>query len=112
MTAIRPSRRLTLEAPQPAADGAGGFTTLWTPLGTLWGEIAHAAPRETALPAGSGTVLPVRVTLRAAPPGAPSRPRPGQRLREGTRAYVIDAVAPATPDGRWLTCHAHEEAAP
>lgn len=90
-------------------DGAGGFAIRWAPLGTLWGAVVHPPPREGMLPAGSGMRRPVRVTLRAAPPTAPSRPRPGQRLREGARFYLIDAVAPATADGRWLICHAHEE---
>ncbi len=108
----RLDRRLILEAPEPVPDGAGGFATAWTPLGTLWGEVAHGPPKDREVPAGAKGAFPVRVTCRAAPPGAPSRPKPGQRLREGTRLYRIVAVAEAGPDGRRLTCFAQEEVGP
>ena len=53
--------------------------------------------------------VPYRITVRAAPPGAMSRPRPEQRFREGSRIFRILAVAERGVDGRYLTCHAREE---
>ena len=50
-----------------------------------------------------------RITVRAAPVGAPSRPRPDQRFREGARVFRILAVAERDAVGRYLTCFAEEE---
>ena len=49
--------------------------------------------------------------MRGAPQGAPSRPLPGQRLRDGARLFAIDAVTEVVPGGAYLVCHAHEEVA-
>jgi head-tail adaptor len=48
---------------------------------------------------------------RAAPYGAPDRPKPEQRFREGERFFVIQAVAEDDVDGRYLTCFVTEEVA-
>ena len=45
----------------------------------------------------------------AAPVASPSRPKAGQRLVEGTRLFLIQAVTERDPDGRYLTCFAREE---
>jgi head-tail adaptor len=50
-----------------------------------------------------------RIVVRAAPPGAPSRPQAGQRFREGGRLFAIRAVAEAGGAGRFLVCFAEEE---
>ncbi|NJS38774.1 MAG: head-tail adaptor protein [Rhodobacteraceae bacterium] len=55
--------------------------------------------------------VPYRITVRAAPTGAVSRPKAGQRFREGTRLFPILAVTEADPYGRFLTCFAREEVA-
>ena len=65
----------------------------------------QAAPPVAAAP---GTVT-YRITVRAAPFGAPRRPKPEQRLREGARVFRIAAVAEDDADGRYLTCFAQEE---
>jgi hypothetical protein len=39
------------------------------------------------------------------------RPRPEQRFREGSRVYLIRAVAELAHEGRYLVCFADEEAA-
>jgi head-tail adaptor len=49
--------------------------------------------------------------VRGAPVGVPSRPEAGQRFREGSRVYRIEAVAEKDPQGRYLTCFATEEVA-
>ena len=110
MNTPRLSRRLSLEAPTRTADGAGGFTQGWTALGTLWAEVAPAAPRLAAQPGATESRLPLRITVRGAPFGSPSRPEAGQRIRDGTRIFPIASVAEDF-GGRFLLCLAHEEAA-
>ena len=103
------TRQLVLEAPVRGPDGAGGFETSWTALGTLWAAIKPASGRERAGVAVSLSQVPCRVVVRSAPVGSSNRPKPEQRFREGTRIYTILAVSEADPTGRYLTCHAIEE---
>jgi head-tail adaptor len=104
------NRRLVLEEPQKVSDGAGGFTEVWIALGVLWAEIraGTGSERETA---GLVTVstVPYRITVRGAPYGAPSRPKPDQRLRDGDRLFRIMAVTEREPSGMYLECFAREE---
>ncbi|WP_237072771.1 head-tail adaptor protein [Pseudaestuariivita rosea] len=105
------SRKLVLEGAVQVPDGAGGFAENWQPLGELWAEILAGSGRETA-----GSFAPVsrvsyRITVRGAPFGAPSRPKPDQRFRDGDRLFRILAVGERDPQGRYLTCHAVEEVA-
>lgn len=101
------TRRLLLEGPDRVADGAGGFSETWVPLGTVWAEVLPRTGRDAAGLARMG----YRITLRAAPQGAPSRPRPSQRFRDGARIFTIDAVTESDPGGRFLICFATEEGA-
>ncbi|WP_071674867.1 head-tail adaptor protein [Nioella nitratireducens] len=101
------SRRLLLEGPSRIADGAGGFTETWGPLGVIWGEVLPRTGRD----AGGLSRMGFKITVRAAPQGAPSRPTPSQRFRDGDRVFTIDAVTERDPGGRFLTCFATEEAA-
>lgn len=99
------NRKLVLEAPQRTGDGAGGFSEDWQPLGIIWGEV---------LPRGAGreveaSELKLKITVRAAPQGAPSRPTAAMRFRDGDRIYQIDAVTEAEAAGRYLVCFAKEE---
>lgn len=99
------NRQLTLETPARLADGAGGFSESWQSLGTLWGAVQLRSGREASGLSHSR----FKITLRAAPEGHSMRPRADQRLVEGPRRYRIDAVHEADPQGRYLTCFAHEE---
>lgn len=104
------NRALELQAASRSPDGAGGFTQVWATLGTLWAEITPGSGRD---PAGEELVLtsvPYRITVRAAPVGAPNRPKPDQRLREAGRIFAILAVTERDPAGRFLTCFCREEA--
>lgn len=103
------NRPLTLQERQRRADGAGGFIEDWVTLGQLWGEVKPGSGRERAGPAMTLSSVPYRLTLRAAPHGAPSRPQPGHRLLDGTRVFAVEAVAEADTRGRYLTVFAHEE---
>lgn len=103
------NRKLTLETPERVADGAGGYVTTWVALGEHWAEIRPGTGRDRALEVMTVARVPLRITLRAAPEGAPSRPRPEQRFREGARIFRILAVTEADAGGRYLTCFAQEE---
>lgn len=105
------NRRLVLESPVRSPDGAGGFATAWTDQGALWAEVAMSPPRLSDGPGAAEARTPLRITLRGAPPGAPSRPVPGQRLRDGTRRFAIEAVQDLPPLGQYLLVLAREEAA-
>lgn len=109
MSQIHLSRKLVLEDPARTPDGSGGFAPGWVPLGQLWAEVKAGSGRElTGLTAPVATVT-YRITVRAAPAGAMSRPKPEQRFREGERVFHILAVSERDPAGRFLTCHAQEE---
>lgn len=106
------NRRLVLERAERVADGAGGFQTQWQSIGTLWAEVVAASASDVA---GVETTIPTvrwKITLRAAPVGAPERPQPRQRLRDAGRVFQIVAVAERDAAGRYLLCHAVEEGAP
>jgi head-tail adaptor len=110
MKAPHLNRALDLEQETRVADGAGGYGRSWQVLGTLWAEIVPGSGRD---PNGEEVILssvPYRITVRAAPVGAANRPRPEQRLREGSRIFTILAVTERDPDGRYLTCFCREEA--
>ena len=109
MSAVRLSRKLVLEAPQNVADGAGGFTAAWVVLGTLWGEVLSGAGRELAGVEVVRAAVPCKITVRGAPVGNPRRPKPEQRLRDGTRVFTILAVTEHDQDAQYLTCFAREE---
>ncbi|MBU2958631.1 head-tail adaptor protein [Paracoccus sp. 1_MG-2023] len=98
---------LDLEAPDRVADGMGGWTTGWRRLGRLWCAMDARSGREKTTRLGMVSVVQWRITTHAAPAGDPRRPEPGQRLRNGTRVFVIEAVAEA--GGRHLDCFAREE---
>nr|WP_273542496.1 head-tail adaptor protein [Szabonella alba] len=103
------NRALLLERPLRSDDGMGGHVVTWQAVGQVWAEIRPGAGRELG---GEDLLLssvPHRITLRAAPPGAASRPVPGQRFREGTRLFDILAVTERDPEGRYLQCFTREE---
>jgi head-tail adaptor len=104
------SVRLVLEALTRVPDGAGGFTEVWSPRGVLWGEMAAGSGGEAARGELIEGRVAWRITVRAAPVGAPSRPKPDERLRLGDRVFLIQAVA-ETRGGRFLTLFAREEVA-
>lgn len=103
------SRRLVLEEATRLPDGAGGFVETWGALGTLWADVRPRTGNELGAGAAQVSRMRYRITVRAAPHGAPSRPRPEQRFRDGQRVYAITAVAERDAEGRWLTCFAEEE---
>lgn len=109
MSVPRLNRPLVLEAPERMADGAGGFSEAWTAMGMLWAAIRAGNGREAEAAGLSVSTVPYRITVRAAPAGAPSRPLAGQRLRDGARLFRILSVSEADAAARYLTCIAREE---
>ncbi len=103
------NRSLELQQRIEIPDGAGGFSTTWIAKGTLWADVRLRSGRGARQGQTIVGQASYRITVRAAPVGAPSRPRPDQRFREGHRLFSILAVAEADPTGRFLTCYAQEE---
>ncbi|MEP4038929.1 head-tail adaptor protein [Pseudophaeobacter sp.] len=106
------NRRLVLEDPQRVSDGSGGYSESWAPLGEIWAELKSQTGRTSGQEGASLSLQRYRITLRAMPQGSASRPRPGQRFRQGQRLFRIEAVGEADPGGRYLTCQCIEELAP
>ncbi|MEM7722882.1 MAG: head-tail adaptor protein [Pseudomonadota bacterium] len=100
------TRALVLEAPVRVPDGGGGYAEDWSPLGTVWADVS---PRGAGREGVSGSKLALKITLRAVPQEAASRPKPGMRFRERARLYEIEAVTEADAAGRYLICFAREE---
>lgn len=103
------NRKLILEAPIRQPDGAGGFTVVWTALGTLWAEVTPRSGTERAGIAAPLSRARYRIVIRGAAPGLPRRPAPEQRFREGARLFHILAVTEADKAARYLACDAQEE---
>lgn len=102
------NRALVLETAERVADGAGGFAIEWRPLGTVWAQVDARSGREVSGAMSALSKLSLRITVRGAPRDSVRRPVAGQRFREGTRHYAINAVA-EDASGRFLICHSHEE---
>lgn len=112
MASVKLNRRMVLEAPVRIPDGAGGFSETWAELGILWVALRARGGRETPGEDTSLSQTGFRILVRAAPFGAPSRPSPEQRFRDGNRVFRIRSVAEYDPDGRLLSCFADEEVVP
>jgi head-tail adaptor len=109
---VRLTRRLVLEDRVDQADGAGGSRATWVPVGTLWAELTARTGRETFT---GGQPVPrarFRIVTRSAPAGAPSRPRPDQRFRDGARVFNILTVAEHDAAGHYLLIEAEEGVRP
>ncbi len=109
--AVTLSRKLVLERPQAAPDGAGGFARRWEALGMVWAAVHARSGRERDGGEISLSSARYRITLRASPVGTEQRPTPECRFRDGDRVFTIEAVTEADPRGRYLICHATEEEA-
>lgn len=103
------NRRLVLESSQEVSDGAGGFVTYWSALGTLWGRVEPRSGRLSSGEAGAVSETGFDVLVRAAPVGQSNRPVPGQRFRIGGRLFRIEAVTEEEPRALYLRCDCIEE---
>lgn len=107
----RLTRELTLEARGAEPDGLGGRGGGWAVLGRHWVEMRPQRGRAEAGEGHARSRVPWRITLKAVPWGAASRPRPGQRFTSGARVFAIRSVAEAGARAEWLVCFADEEVA-
>lgn len=103
------NRRMVLETRVETPNGSGGLMRDWQGLGGLWVAVLSGQGRESVSEGLATGEVPLRIVVRAAPPGSDARPQAGQRLREGGRIFRILAVAEADPDARYLTCFSREE---
>lgn len=103
------SRALVLEQPVRTPNGSGGFSLSWQGLGTLWADVQPGSGRDVAGEEVTLASVPYRITVRGAPQGSPSRPKPEQRFRDGLRVFAILAVTESDWSGQYLTCFAREE---
>ncbi|MCP5074616.1 MAG: head-tail adaptor protein [Rhodobacteraceae bacterium] len=103
------NRRLELEAIVRNPDLAGGYVESWISVGTLWGAVDARTAAIGAVAGGEVARVRYRVVVRAAPQGSTARPVPGQRFREQSRLFLIDAVSEQDASGLFLECWAHEE---
>jgi SPP1 family predicted phage head-tail adaptor len=81
------NRRLTLEAPVEAPDGAGGVTRGYADAATLWAQVTQVSARADVTANSPGAALRVRIVIRARP-GMTTR----HRFRDGPRIYRVVAV--------------------
>lgn len=109
MSLPRLTRQMVLEDPVRTDDDAGGHETTWVALGTVFADVKSGTGRQSGDLVATLSKNTVRVIVRAAVAGAPSRPKPGQRFREGPSTFRIDAVAPFDRGAHYLTCFAVEE---
>lgn len=105
------NRKLVLEDSYRVPDDAGGYVSQWQVLGTLWAQVVPGTGREQAVNTLPLSRVPFRITVRASPMDATSRPHAGQRFRDGNRIFAISAVTEADTKGRYLLCQANEEVA-
>jgi head-tail adaptor len=103
------NRLLALEEAVRVPDGGGGSSLTWVERGKLWAEVRPLRAGEGAGESVTVSTAALRITVRAAPAGAPSRPRAEQRFREGERVYRIHAVTEIDGRMRYLACQASEE---
>ncbi len=108
---VQLTRRVVLEAATRVADGAGGYSSAWVPLGTLWADVRAGSGREKFASGVTRSTVPHRIIVRGAPEGDAGRPKPDQRFREGARLFRIVAVSEYDPSGRYLICSTLEEVA-
>lgn len=103
------NRKLVLEERSGIADGAGGYSGGWVALGTHWAEVGRRSGRQERGEVGARSRVTYIVRLRAVAPGQPSRPRPGQRFRDGDRLFLIRSVGDARSGEAMLECVTDEE---
>lgn len=99
---------LVLEAPRRVNDAGGGFSVVWSPVGTLWVDMRSVGARERVSGLRESSRITHRITLRSAPANSPRRPTSECRFRQGNRVFAIRGVAAADDRNRYLTCWAEE----
>lgn len=95
-------RRLVLEAPVEADDGAGGVTRSYAAVTTLWAQVVPVRGRADAAADSLAALITHRIVIRA-----------GQtittlhRFRDGARIFEVVSFRD-TPDRRFVVVEAVE----
>ena len=97
------NRRLVLEAPAEAPDGAGGVTRSYATVTTLWASVRPVSARGDVVAAATGATVTHRIVVRAGPDLTTRH-----RLREGTRIFRIVALRDRDGTGRFVELAAEE----
>ena len=99
------NRRLTLEAPIAASDGAGGATVTWQPVARLWAEVRSRLGDKRqwaeAVTSEATHLIRIRRTKRLAS---------NMRFTEGARVFEIRSVIEDGP--HWTDCLCREKPLP
>jgi SPP1 family predicted phage head-tail adaptor len=98
------NHEMTLEEPVETPDGAGGFTAVWTSVGTLWARLEPLDPAREAWAGRDAAEQTHRITIRFR-----DDVKQGMRLRKSTRLFPILSVRDADETGRYLICRTREE---
>lgn len=96
------NRRLVLQAPVEADDGAGGVTRSFEAVTTLWAQVLPLAAGADVTADRPGAVLRYRIVIRRRDDVTTRH-----RLVEGARVYRVLAVQEST-DRRFLEIAAEE----
>lgn len=102
------TRKLTLEERDQISDGAGGVSEGWIALGVHWAALRATGAQERFGAGRQSSRVTHVARIRWSEAGAPSRPRPDQRFREGGRTFAIIGVAEADDQRRDLICWLEE----
>jgi SPP1 family predicted phage head-tail adaptor len=97
----RLNRRLVLEAPVEAADGAGGVTRSHAAVAALWAQVTPVAARGAIEASALGATVTHRIRIRRR-----SDLTLRHRLRDGVRVFRIVAMHESA--GRFLDIDAEE----
>jgi SPP1 family predicted phage head-tail adaptor len=95
------NRRLTLEAPDETADGAGGVVRDYESVATLWASVEPIAARGDVDAAQLGATVTHRIVIRYS-----SDVTTQHRFRDGARVFRIVTIRER--DKRWLDIQAEE----
>lgn len=83
---------LDMEAPVYTPDGSGGQDLSFDPIAQIWCSVTPIRMRLVDGAGGSVARQTVQVLTRAAGVNADHRPKPGYRLRNAHRSYIIEKV--------------------
>ena len=95
---------LTIEAPEETADGAGGVTVAWTPIGAAWAKLSPLTAGEGLARDREMMVRRWRITLRYRDDVTPAC----RFVCEGRR-FAVESVVDRDGRKRFLSCDCSEE---
>jgi len=95
------NRRLTLEAPVEADDGAGGVVRDYETVATVWASVEPVAARHDVVAAQIGATVTHRIVVRHR-----GDVTTRHQVRDGSRVFSIVTIRDR--DRRWLEINAEE----